>query len=146
MSAPHIAGSALLLKAAAPDLDAGPDQVGADDHGDDRRSSRRTRLTPADPFDIGAGRVDLTQAGHPRRLTFDESATNFAAHAHDPLHAIDLNMPSVNAPIMPGSVTTEPHGHERHRPHAQVPRDGAPGRLGDHVTPRTSGSGPARVP
>ena len=37
MSSPHIAGSAILVKAAAPGLDPGPDQVRADDHGHDRR-------------------------------------------------------------------------------------------------------------
>ena len=42
MSSPHIAGSAILLKALHPDMDAGPDQVGDDDDGDDRLWSRRT--------------------------------------------------------------------------------------------------------
>ena len=37
MSSPHIAGSAALIKALHPSWTPGPDQVGADDDGDDRR-------------------------------------------------------------------------------------------------------------
>ena len=37
MSSPHIAGSAILLKALHPDWTPGPGQVGADDHGQDQR-------------------------------------------------------------------------------------------------------------
>jgi hypothetical protein len=61
--------------------------------------------TPADPFDVGSGREDLTVADDPG-LTFDESAERMAALAADPLNAIHLNLPSVNAPVMPGKVTT----------------------------------------
>ena len=57
---------------AAPGLDAGRDQVGADDHGRRPTSSRRTLTTPADPFDVGAGRVDLTKAGD-APIVFDET-------------------------------------------------------------------------
>ena len=46
MSSPHIAGSAILLAALNPDLDAGPDQVGADDDRRRRTSARRTASRP----------------------------------------------------------------------------------------------------
>lgn len=105
MSAPHIAGSAILLK----DLheDWGPGQI---------KSALMTtayqgvvkedETTPADPFDYGAGRVDLTKAGDPG-LTFDESAANYAASATDPLHRIDLNVPSVYAAGNAGEIRTQ---------------------------------------
>ncbi|MBX6722980.1 MAG: serine protease, partial [Dactylosporangium sp.] len=61
--------------------------------------------TPATPFDRGAGRIDLTVADTPG-LTFDESAERMAALGNDPVNAVHLNVPSVNAPVMPGRLTT----------------------------------------
>jgi Subtilase family/PA domain/Fibronectin type-III domain len=104
MSAPHIAGSAILLKALHPSW--GPGQI---------KSALMTTAyqgvvkedehTPADPFDFGAGRVDLNQAGDPG-LTFNESASNFAASATDPMHRIDLNLPSVYSDENAGTIRT----------------------------------------
>jgi hypothetical protein len=104
MASPHIAGSAILLRALHPDWT--PGQV---------KSALMTTAvtdlvkqdltTPADPFDIGAGRVDLTVAGNPG-VTLDESADRMFALANDPLNAVHLNLPSVNAPTMPGALTT----------------------------------------
>jgi hypothetical protein len=62
-------------------------------------------VTPADPFDMGSGRVDLHVAGS-AQLTFDESPANYFAMANDPINAVNLNVPSVNAPVMPGELTT----------------------------------------
>ncbi|MFD0474310.1 hypothetical protein ACFQ0B_43290 [Nonomuraea thailandensis] len=53
---------------------------------------------------MGGGRIDLTKAGDPG-LTLDENAADFVASAADPLNRIDLNLPSVNAPVMPGVIT-----------------------------------------
>ena len=69
----------------APDVDAGPDQVGARDDREDRRLTKSDGITPADPFDVGGGRIDLTKAGDPG-LTFDETAANYAASAGTPLN------------------------------------------------------------
>src|SRR5690606_21383665 len=66
---------------------------------------KEDETTPADPFDFGSGRVDLTKAGNPG-LTFDETAERMFALGNDPVNAIHLNLPSVNAPVMPGKVTT----------------------------------------
>jgi hypothetical protein len=104
MSSPHTAGAAILLLA----LNDGftPGQV--------RSALMTTALTdvvkedlttPADPFDFGSGRIDLTVAGTPG-VTFDESATNMALLGNDPVNAIHLNIPSINAPVMPGRVVT----------------------------------------
>ena len=122
MSSPHIAGSAALLLSAAPDVDAGPDQVGADDHRQDRASSRRTATTPADPFDVGAGRVDLTQAGNPG-LTFDETAAELRRSRGRPAAAVDLNIPSINAPVMPGIADHDRTVTNVTGPHAELPRE-----------------------
>ncbi|MBA3280306.1 MAG: S8 family serine peptidase, partial [Geodermatophilaceae bacterium] len=72
MSSPHVAGSAALLVALHPDWT--PGQI---------KSALMTTATtavvkedtttPADPFDFGAGRIDLTRAGDPG-LTFYERA------------------------------------------------------------------------
>ena len=62
-------------------------------------------VTPADPFDYGSGRVDLTKAGNPG-LTFDETAERMFALGNDPVAAVHLNLPSINAPTLPGELTT----------------------------------------
>ncbi len=103
MSSPHDAGAALLLRAEHPTW--GPGQI--------KSALMTTAVTqmadydgsPVDPFEIGAGRIDLTKAGTPG-LTFDETADNFVALAPSPVNAVDLNLPSINAPVMPGELTT----------------------------------------
>ncbi len=104
MSSPHTAGSAVLIKALHPTWT--PGQI---------KSALMTTATtnvvkedlttPADPFDLGAGRIALAPAGNPG-LTFDETAARMAAIGGDPLQTLNLNIPSLNAPIMPGSITT----------------------------------------
>ena len=104
MSSPHIAGVALLLKALHPDWT--PGQI---------RSAMMTQsltevlkedlATPADPFDMGAGRVDVGRAMD-APVTISETAENFTTLTPDPVRAIDLNIPSINAPTMPGRITT----------------------------------------
>lgn len=103
MSSPNIAGSAILVKALRSWLS--PGQI---------KSSLMTTATtdvvkedlttPADPFDMGAGRVDLTKAGA-APITFADTADNMVAIGRDPLAAVNLNIPSVNLPTMPGAVT-----------------------------------------
>jgi subtilisin family serine protease len=105
MSSPHVAGAAALLFALHPDWT--PGQVkSAMSTTAVTKVTKDDRTTPADPFDFGGGRVDLTKAGDPG-LTLDETAANFAASATDPMNRIDLNLPSVNAPTMPGVITAK---------------------------------------
>ncbi|GLW13188.1 peptidase S8 [Microtetraspora sp. NBRC 13810] len=105
MSSPHVAGAAALLFALHPDWT--PGQVkSALMTTAVTKVTKEDRTTPADPFDFGGGRIDLTKSGDPG-LTLDETAANFAASANDPLNRIDLNLPSVNAPTMPGVITAE---------------------------------------
>jgi hypothetical protein len=104
MSSPHSAGVSALVRAVHPDWT--PGQV---------KSALMTSavttvfkedgVTPADPFDTGAGSIRANLAVDPT-LTFDETATNYFAGAGDPLGRIHLNVPSVNAPLMPGLITT----------------------------------------
>ena len=104
MSSPHVAGAALLMAAAHPDWT--PGQI---------RSALMTTAmtgvlkedlaTRADPFDMGAGRINLERSMR-AALAIDESAHDFLAMGNDPLSAIDLNLPSVNAPVLPGRLRT----------------------------------------
>ena len=104
MSAPHIAGSALLLRSLHPDWT--PGQVKSALMSTGIQSVVKEDLTtPADPFDYGSGRVDLTVAGDVG-LTLDETAANMVALGNDPVNAVHLNLPSINAPVMPGELTT----------------------------------------
>ncbi|MEU9885849.1 S8 family serine peptidase [Sphaerisporangium sp. NPDC051011] len=105
MSSPHVAGAGALLFALHPDWT--PGQVKSALETTAKTSvTKEDRVTPADPFDYGGGRIDLTKAGDPG-LTLDETAANYAAAANDSLNRIDLNLPSVNAPIMPGAITAK---------------------------------------
>jgi subtilisin family serine protease len=103
MSSPHVAGAALLVLALHPDW--GPDAIKSALETTATTSVVKEDLTtPADPFDMGGGRIDLTKAGAVA-LTFDETAERFAAMAGSPTDAVNLNLPSVNVPTMPGTVT-----------------------------------------
>jgi len=102
MSSPHMAGSALLLKAQHTAWTPGGIKSAL-------MTTATTKVvkedltTPADPFDMGAGRVDLTKAGN-ASIVFDETTANMVALGSDPLTAVNLNLPSVNVPTMPGTV------------------------------------------
>ena len=105
MSSPHIAGSALLVKAEHPSWTPGAIKSAL-------MTTATTTVvkedltTPADPFDMGAGRVDLSRAGD-AAIVFDETASNMATQGANPLTAVNLNLPSVNVPTMPGTVTVK---------------------------------------
>jgi hypothetical protein len=104
MSSPHAAGVSALVRAAHPTWT--PGQVkSALMTSSIQEVLKPDGLTPADPFNMGAGSIRADRAIHPT-LTFDVSAAQYAALAADPLHRIDANIPSVNAPTMSGSVTT----------------------------------------
>jgi subtilisin family serine protease len=105
MSSPHAAGVSALVRAAHPDWT--PAQVKSALMTSSLQTVvKEDGVTPADPFDRGAGsiRADLAVASP---VTFDVTADDYAAAANDPLSRIHLNLPSINAPRMAGEVTTE---------------------------------------
>ncbi|GAA3585433.1 S8 family serine peptidase [Kribbella ginsengisoli] len=105
MSSPHVAGAAALVFALHPSWTPGQVKSALETTGK-TTVKKPDRVSQADPFDMGGGRIDLTKAGDPG-LTMDETAANYAASATDALNRIDLNLPSVNAPTMPGLITAE---------------------------------------
>ncbi|HEU4398500.1 MAG TPA: S8 family serine peptidase [Actinomycetota bacterium] len=105
MSSPHAAGSAALVAALHPTWTPGQIKSALETTAKTAGVTKEDGTTPADPFDVGGGRVDLTKAGDPG-LTFNETALNYAAAFASPMDRIDLNTPSVNAPTMPGVIST----------------------------------------
>ncbi len=99
MSSPHVAGAAALLRALHPDWT--PGQI---------KSALMTTayagvvkedgVTPADPFDVGSGRINLKRAGNPG-LTISTTAQDYVDHEDDLWNA---NYPSLYVPVMPGRV------------------------------------------
>jgi hypothetical protein len=105
MSAPHATGSAALVKAAHPDWT--PAEIkSALMTASVQDVVKEDGSTPADPFDMGAGSIRVDRAINPT-VVFDESFANYAASIGDPLGRIDLNLPSIDAPTMPGTVYTD---------------------------------------
>ena len=104
MSSPHVAGAAILLRAVRP----------AWTPGEIKSALMTTAITdvlkedlttPADPFDYGAGRIDIGAAAE-APLTFDATASEHALYGSDPLTTVHLNIASINARVMPGRITT----------------------------------------
>jgi hypothetical protein len=105
MSSPHIAGSAILLKAEHPTWSPGAIKSALMTTAT-TKVVKEDLVTPADPFDFGAGRVDLTKAGD-TPVVFDETALRMLALGTDPILALNLNTPSINVPTMPGIVSVK---------------------------------------
>jgi hypothetical protein len=104
MSSPQVAGAAALLAAKRPDWTPGQLKSAL-------MSTAVTDLvkedlkTPADPLDFGAGRIAVDKAARPG-VTIFESAARMLSYADDEVSAVDLNLPSINAPVMPGRLVT----------------------------------------
>ncbi len=104
MSSPHSAGASALVKAAHPNWT--PAQIkSALMTSSAQDVLKEDGVTPFDPFDAGAGAIRVNRAVDPT-LVFDETYADFVASAADPLHRIDLNIASVDAPTMTGSIKT----------------------------------------
>jgi subtilisin family serine protease len=104
MSSPHSAGVAALIKALHPDWT--PGQIkSALMTSSVQDTLKEDGVTPATPFDRGAGAIRANRAASPT-VTFDVDPTDYLASASDPLGRINLNLPSVNALTLPGQITT----------------------------------------
>lgn len=104
MSSPHSAGSSALVKAGHTDWT--PGQIkSALMTSSSQDVLKEDGVTPANPYDRGAGSVRPNNALNPS-LTFNVDAADYYAAAGDPLGRIHLNLPSINAPVMPGRITT----------------------------------------
>jgi subtilisin family serine protease len=104
MSAPHATGVAALIFSTHPTWT--PGQVkSAMMTSSSQDVLKPDGVTPADPFNDGAGSIRVNRAVRPT-VTFDESAADYAALSTDPLGRVHANLPSVNATTMPGTLTT----------------------------------------
>ena len=104
MSSPHLAGASALVKAAHPTWT--PGQIkSALMTSSIQDVLKEDGVTPADPFDRGAGalRVDTAVAA---AVTISETLEGFLASAGSPKDRVDLNLPSIQASPLPGSLTT----------------------------------------
>ncbi|HEY52576.1 MAG TPA: S8 family serine peptidase [Caldilineae bacterium] len=100
MSSPHVAGAGALLKAVHPDWS--PAEI---------QSALMTTaltavvkedgVTPADPFDLGAGRIDLNKANDPG-LVFDMTVDDYMVGEADPAN---MNLPSLGFGSIAGRAT-----------------------------------------
>jgi hypothetical protein len=104
MSSPHAAGVSALVKAAHPGWT--PEEIKSALMTSAVQSVvKEDGVTPAGPFDDGAGSIRADRAVNPT-LVFNETYADFVAAGSDTLHRIDLNLASVDATTMSGSITT----------------------------------------
>ena len=105
MSSPHAAGVSLLVKAAHPSWT--PEEIkSALMTSSVQTVVKEDGVTPAGPFDDGAGSIRADRAVNPT-LVFNETYADFLAAGSDPLHRVDLNLASIDATTMPGVMTTQ---------------------------------------
>ncbi len=105
MATPHAAGVSALVKAAHPDWS--PEEIKSALMTSSVQSVvKEDGVTPASVFDDGAGSIRADRAVNPT-LVFNETYADFVAAGSDPLHRIDLNIPSIDATTMSGQITTQ---------------------------------------
>jgi uncharacterized repeat protein (TIGR01451 family) len=103
MSSPHIAGSGALVKAAHPDWTPGQIKSALMMTAITDGVTKEDGVTPADAFDYGSGRVDLSWAAQ-ASITISETPANFVALEDELWNA---NLPSLYVPVMPGQITVQ---------------------------------------
>ncbi|GAA1859466.1 S8 family serine peptidase [Microbacterium koreense] len=104
MSAPHAAGVSALVKASHPSWT--PGQIKSALMTSSLQDVVNVDGSEAGVFDRGAGSIRADRAIAPV-LTISESLTDFQESAADPLHRVDLNIPSVYVDPLPGAIATE---------------------------------------
>jgi len=104
MSSPHATGVAALVKSAHPTWT--PEMIKSALMTSSVQSVvKEDGVTPATPFDMGAGSIRANLAVNPT-VVFNETYADFVAAGSDTLHRIDLNLASIDATTMPGTITT----------------------------------------
>jgi subtilisin family serine protease len=104
MASPHAAGVSALVKAVHPTWT--PAQIKSALMTSSVQSVvKEDGVTPAGVFDMGAGSIRADRAVNPT-LVFNETYADFVAAGSDTLHRVDLNLPSIDATTMSGSITT----------------------------------------
>ena len=103
MSSPMVAGSAALVKAMHPDWTPGQIKSALMMTSKTKDVFKEDGVTPADAFDYGSGRVDLSKAGNPG-ITISASGQEFLDLEDELWNA---NLPSLYVPVMPGEITVE---------------------------------------
>ncbi len=105
MSSPHSAGVSALVKASHPDWT--PAEIKSALMTSSLQSVvKEDGVTPADAFDMGAGSIRADRAVNPT-LVFNATYADMVAAGSDTLHRIDLNIPSIDATTMSGSISTQ---------------------------------------
>jgi subtilisin family serine protease len=104
MASPHVAGAAALLKQLHPSWGPGEIKSALMMTATDE-VVKEDGTTPATPFDVGSGRIDLTQAGS-AGLLISETAEDFVSLRNNLWLA---NYPSLYVPVMPGKVAVPRH-------------------------------------
>jgi hypothetical protein len=105
MSSPHSAGVSALVKAAHP-LWTPAEIKSALMTSSVQTVVKEDGVTPADAFDMGAGSIRADRAVNPT-LVFNATYADMVAAGSDTLHRIDLNIPSIDATTMSGSISTQ---------------------------------------
>lgn len=100
MASPHVAGAGALLRALHPDWSPGQIHSALMTTASTKKLFLADGATPAGPFDVGTGRIDLGRAGAPA-LTFDATRAEYLAHELDLWNA---NYPSLYVPAMPATL------------------------------------------
>jgi subtilisin family serine protease len=113
MSAPHVAGSALLLKALHPEWTPGQIKSALMTSTYTDNLVKEDGVTPVDNFDAGSGHIDLSNAIDPG-LTFSATGDDYRNHRYDLWNS---NYPSLYIPVMPGEMTI------RRIVHSELPYD-----------------------
>lgn len=103
MSSPHLAGAGALLKAMHPSWTPGQIKSAIMLSAKSNGVYKEDGVTPADPFDMGSGRIDLNRAGSVS-LTLDESAANYVTLQNQLWKA---NYPSLYVPVMQGQISVQ---------------------------------------
>ena len=135
MSSPHATGVAALVKAAHPTWT--PEEIkSALMTSSVQTVVKEDGVTPADPFDMGAGSIRADRAVKPT-FVLNETYANFVAAGTDTIHRIHLNIPSIDATTMSGQITAKRTviNVSRHRPDGQRLDSVADGRRDHRLRP-----------